>query len=150
DADGSNARMINDGQSVAWNHHWSPDGERLAFTGDDPSGHHAVFVMNADGTDRDQVTHVPLDEGAAQWPVWSYDGRKLAVQVNGKEHKSHIWVVDASTGDAQKLATHSEPYLDETPSWFPDGKHIAFQSNRTGRMEVWIMKSDGTDLKQIT
>jgi Tol biopolymer transport system component len=151
---GSNAKQINDGASVAWNSHWSPDGKRLAFTGrNEPGGGLAVFVMNADGSERRQVTHLAPEEGRAQWPAWSPDGNRLAIQVNDsdpKAHTSHIWIVDFSTGDARKLATHSQPYLDETPSWFPDGKRIAFQSDRTGRMEVWVMNADGSGQRQVT
>jgi len=59
-------------------------------------------------------------------------------------------VIDVASGKAIKLAPHDRAYLDETPSWFPDGKHIAFQSDRTGRMEIWIMNDDGTNASQIT
>jgi TolB protein len=151
-ADGSNAKQINDGASIAWNSHWSPDGKRIAFTGrPDSSDGLAVFVMNSDGSGRRQVTHFAPGEGRAQWPVWSPDGRELAIQANDIEaHSCHIWIVDASTGGARKLAAHGEPYLDETPSWFPDGKRIAFQSNRTGRMEVWVMNTDGSGQRQVT
>ena len=151
--DGSNAKRINDGASIAWNVHWSPDGKRLAFTGRpaDSGDGLAVFVMNADGSGRRQVTHFAPADGRAQWPVWSPDGRELAIQVNDLEARScHIWIVDAATGKARKLAAHAEPYLDETPSWFPDGKRVAFQSNRTGRMEVWVMNVDGSGQRQVT
>jgi TolB protein len=151
--DGSHAQAITDGSSIAWNNHWSPDGKSIAFTGrDQPDRELAVFVMNADGTGRRQVTKVPPEEGGAQWPVWSPDGRSLAVQVNNRRHKgsAHVWIVNVATGEGQKLAAHDRAYLDETPSWFPDGKRIAFQSNRTGRMEVWVMNADGTDPRQIT
>jgi TolB protein len=151
--DGSNPKEITDGSSVAWNSHWSPDGKQIAFTSrNDPKGELAVFVMNADGSARRQVTHVPPEEGGAQWPVWSPNGRQLAVQANSRTQKgsAHIWIVDVQTGEAHKLAAHMESYLDETPSWFPDGKRIAFQSNRTGKMEVWVMNADGSGAKQVT
>jgi TolB protein len=151
--DGSNAQAITDGSSIAWNNHWSPDGKRIAFTGrNEPDGELTVFVMNADGTNRFQVAKIPPKEGGAQWPVWSPSGVNLAVQVNSRLEKgsAHIWLVGVKFGDKIKLAAHDRAYLDETPSWFPDGKRLAFQSNRTGRMEVWVMKYDGTGAQQVT
>jgi TolB protein len=151
--DGSNAQPITDGSSIAWNSHWSPDGKRIAFTGrNEPKGELAVFVMNADGSASHQVTHIAAEEGGAQWPVWSPDGRQIAIQVNKRTQKnsSHIWVVNVVTGEAHLLAAHDQPYVDETPSWFPDGKRIAFQSNRTGRMEIWVMNVDGSGQRQVT
>jgi TolB protein len=150
--DGSKARQAPTGSPIAWNNHWSPDGKRIAFTGrGDASGKLAVFVMKANGSERRQVTHLTPEEGAAQWPVWSPDGRRLAIQVNvHKTHTACIWVVDVASGEAKKLAAHEQPYLDETPSWFPDGKRIAFQSDRTGRMEVWVMNADGSGPRQVT
>ena len=151
--DGSNAQQITDGSSIAWNSHWSPDGERIAFTGrNDPKSELGIFVMNTDGAERHKVTNIAADEGGAQWPVWSPDGRLLAIQVNNRKQKNsaHIWIVDAVTSEARKLAAHDQPYVDETPSWFPDGKRIAYQSNRTGRMEIWVMNVDGSGQRQVT
>ena len=66
------------------------------------------------------------------------------------ENTAHIWVIDVKSGAATKLNPHSTPYLDETPSWFPDGKRIAFQSDRSGRMEIWTMNADGSGAVQVT
>ncbi len=146
-------QQITDGSSSAWNTHWSPDGKWLAFTGrQEPQSELAIFVMNAAGLERRQLTHIASEEGAAQWPVWSPDGKQVAVQVNSRSSKNsaYIWIAEVATGEARKLGVHGETFLDETPSWFPDGKRIAFQSNRTGQMEIWIMNVDGSGRTQVT
>ena len=154
--DGSDARQITDGSSVAWNPDWSPDGKRIAFTSrNDPKSLVAVFIINDDGLGRHQASHVPPEEsgarGGAQCAVWSPDGWLLALQVNNLNSKTaHLWLVDVVTGEGRKLGAHDQPYVDETPSWFPDGKRIAFQSNRTGKMEVWVMNADGSGQRQVT
>ncbi len=150
-ADGSAPRIVAGGRTTAWNPAWSPDSKRIAYTYGDSSRVLQVHLVNADGTGDRAVTHVPREEGSAQVPAWSFDGQRLAVQVsNGRSRSGHIWVVDLKTGHAQKLAPHAEPYLDEGPAWFPNGARIAFQTNRSGRMEIWIMKDDGSELRQLT
>jgi Tol biopolymer transport system component len=93
---------------------WPPDGKRIAFTSrNDPKGELAIFAMNADGTCQRQVSHFEPEAGNAQWPVWSPDGRQLAIPVNRlKKNYAQIWVVDVQTGDAHKLAAYDQPYLD--------------------------------------
>ena len=149
DVDGANPQQLTDGTSVAWNLRWSPDGKRIAFSGKDGAGVLHVFVMNSDGSGLRQLTHLPSEEGRAQVPDWSADGKQIAFQANYAQ-TCHIWIADVTTGDARKLAAHTAAYLDEVPAWFPDGKRIAFQSNRTGRMEIWVMNADGTDPHQVT
>ncbi|MGH9317090.1 MAG: hypothetical protein ACRD1P_08290 [Thermoanaerobaculia bacterium] len=150
DLDGGNARQLTDGSGVVWGVRWSRDGKQIAFGDRDSQGLLHVYAINADGSGRRQVTHFPASDGNAQMPSWSPDNRMLAVQATAKDQPGHIWIVDAATGDAKKLAAHSEPYADEVPAWFPDGKRIAFQSNRTGHMEIWVMNADGSGQRQVT
>jgi TolB protein len=150
DLDGSEVRQLTDGSGVVWGSRWSPDGGRIAFADYDSNHVLQVHVMNADGSDRRQVTHFAPSDGSAQMPAWSPDGVKLAVQSGAKGKPAHIWVLDVSTGAAQKLGAHDSPYQDEVPAWFSDGKRIAFQSDRTGKMEVWVMNADGSAQRQVT
>jgi Tol biopolymer transport system component len=146
-------RQLTGNDATVWTGWWSPDGEQIAYASEDAAKELHVWAMHANGSNQRQITHVAAAEGRAQWPVWSPDSRQLAIQVgrySKAENTSHIWVVNLTTGLAAKLAAHDQPFLDETPAWFPDGKHIAFQSNRSGRMAIWTMKSDGTELRQVT
>jgi TolB protein len=149
--DGSAVKQLTDGSSIAWNAQWSPDGRQVAYTGRDTRGVLHVFVMNADGSGQRQLTHVPPDEGEAQVPAWSPDGHQIALQTTPAKGKpGHLWIADAETGVARKVAAHVEPYVDEVPAWFPDGTRLAFQSNRTQRMEIWVMNTNGSGARQIT
>ena len=154
--DGSNVRKLSKLPSASFNAVYSPDQTMIAFARADSTRQLQVWLMNADGSGERQLTRFATEEGSPQWPAWSPDGTKLAIQ-SGRynrqmpsENTAHIWVVDVKSGATTRLNSHNAPYLDETPSWFPDGKRIAFQSDRSGRMEVWVMNADGTGAVQVT
>jgi TolB protein len=146
---GGDARQLTDGKSPAWNYRWSPDGKKIAFTGKSAEGPLAVFVVNADGSGLTQVTRLAADQGGAQVPDWSSDGKRLTFQVTRKD-SGDVWVVNADGTAARNILARAERSHDEGPRWFPDGTRVAFQSDRTGRFEVWVVNVDGTGLKQIT
>ena len=153
--DGSEARAITDSSTGYFNLAWSPDDRLLAVTRRDSAGLQ-VWVMAPDGTGARAVTHFEAAAGRPQWPAWSPDGHKIAVQSgtydrqNPAKSTAHIWVIDVETGAATRLAPHARPYLDETPSWLADGKHIVFQSTRAGPFDLWVMRSDGTGARRLT
>jgi TolB protein len=153
--EGMNPRAVVSGQGMVFNGTWSPDGKRIAYARSDSMRDMQMWLVNADGTGRKQITRFSGADGHPQWPSWSPDGKWIAVQSgvysqDRATNTAHIWLINVETGEAKKLASHDRPYLDETPSFFPDGKRIAFQSDRTGRMEVWVMNVDGTEARQVT
>ena len=156
DRDGAHARALSDSASGFFNIAWSPDDRRIAVTHRDSLGDLQIWSIDADGGGTRALTRFTKADGRPQWPAWSPDGRTIAIQSGNYDRQhpetntSHIWVIDVASGHATRLAPHAEPRLDETPSWYPDGKHIAFQSDRTGRFEVWRMNADGTGQRQLT
>jgi TolB protein len=151
DAKGRAPRQVTDDSLTVWRGVWSPNGRELAYTVSKKSGM-SVWVMTEDGSNPHQVTHLTPEEGRAQMPAWHPDSHQLAFQANAPspKGKSTLWVVDLQTTGAREILPHTTAYLDETPSWFSDGNRLAFQSNRSGRMEIWTVNSDGSDLQQVT
>jgi Tol biopolymer transport system component len=145
------ARQLTDDSHTVWLGVWSPDATRIAYTASDKSGI-AVWVMNVDGSNPHRVTHLTAAEGRAQMPAWSPDSQQLAFQASSStaKGKSTIWIIDLRTGGEREILPHSSIFLDETPSWFSDGVSLAFQSNRSGRMQIWTVNANGTGLRQIT
>jgi TolB protein len=149
DIDQRSARQLTDDSHNVWKGVWSPDAKRIAYTVSDKSGM-AVWVMNADGSKPHRVTHLTAAEGRAQMPAWSPDSQELAFQANAGAGKSTVWVIDLRTGGEREILPHATNVLDETPSWFSDGDRVAFQSNRSGRMQIWTVKANGRELRQVT
>ena len=155
-ADGTDARAVTDTSSGYFNLAWSPDDHMIAAARRDAAGALQVWVMNADGSGARALTRFAKEDGRPQWPAWSPDGRRIAVQsgvydrANPAKSVAHVWVIDVASGAARKLAPHDPPWLDETPSWLADGKRLAFQSTRSGRFEIWVMNADGSGPRQLT
>jgi TolB protein len=140
--DGSGQRNLGRGMQPAW----SPDGKSIAFAVGGPR----INVMTVDGLDRRQVSQ---GGGAHEMPAWSPDGRRIAYQaslprVNGKAN-AEVRVVNADgTGDVP-IGVHAAAYLDEAPSWFPDGQRLAIQSDRDGTMAIYVIDLNGKVLARI-
>src|SRR4051812_39847913 len=63
-------------------------------------------------------------------------------------NKWQIHVIDAVTGEKKQLSDNTAS--DVYPTWSPDGKHIAFVSNRKGnQQQLWTMKADGTGAQPV-
>ncbi len=155
DVDGRRARALTDSTAGWFNIAWSPDDRRLAVSHLDSTGAMQVWVMEVASGHAEPLTGFAASEGRPQWPTWSPDGKRVAVQSGhyDREHpeknEADVWIVEVASHHAAKLGTRTGVWMDETPAWSPDGKRIVFQSTRTGRFEIWSAKVDGTDARQV-
>jgi TolB protein len=62
---------------------------------------------------------------------------------------TEIFIIDPDTGDARNL-TRSPRSQERYPSWSPDGKRVAFNSDRDGTHNLYVIGADGTGLRQLT
>jgi Tol biopolymer transport system component len=137
---------------------WSPDGSKIAFVLTWAGGVDLdIFVMNADGSGLFQLTNHP---GVDTDPTWSPDGTKIAFTSNrdsyirrgtgrpGRVSIFEIYVVNHDGTGLTRLTGSTS--WDTSPAWSPDGKQLAFQSNRDGNVEIYAMESDGSNQRRLT
>jgi Tol biopolymer transport system component len=79
-------------------------------------------------------------------PQVSPDGKLVAYvvsEVDREKNKSNsdVWLVPVAGGEPKRLTI--SPGSDSHPRWSPDGKSIAFVSDRSGSSQVWILPMDG-------
>jgi Tol biopolymer transport system component len=134
--------------------------DTIAFTVN-RDGHQEIWVMDADGSNRAQLTETGepgADAGGSSLPAWSPDGTRIAYASSGEtldedQDELEIYVMNADGSEPRRLT--SDHILDATPEWSPDGDRIAFahmpgfgKSNADG--VIVVMDAAGNGRVEIT
>src|SRR5580765_5133577 len=123
----------------------SADASAIAFTVT-TGGVSSIWTMAPDGTNPGAVPGQPAASNTA--PAVSPDGTQVAITSTPSGGTSDIWVMDVAGGGLTQLTT--DPGNDSNPAWSSDGKTIAFQSDRAGNLDVWLMNPDGSSQSDLT
>jgi len=113
---------------------WSPDGAQIAFVSS-RTGSPQIYVMNSDGSGQRRLT---MAGGYNSTPDFGPNG--LVVFAGMDEAHSDIFTVDLQ-GNIARITQDQGSNKD--PTFSPDGRHIAFVSNRDGKSRIWISTADG-------
>ena len=114
---------------------WSSDGHTVVYAAGRPLN---LYATSADGNGPERRL---TTSGNMQWPgSFSPDGRTLAFVETDPQSGSDIWVLplgpDGTPGTPRALV--STPFNDSAPMISPDGRWLAYQSNESGRYEVYV------------
>jgi TolB protein len=129
---------------------------RIAFMKQDSAEHWQTWVANQDLSNQVKLTSESANSG---WAVWNPGGTKLAFDSDradpNPDDPNLINDVFKMNPDGTGLVKLTHSGFNGDPGWSPDGKHIAFGSDRrngagTGREDIYIMRSDGSHARRVT
>jgi Tol biopolymer transport system component len=118
---------------------WSPDGTRIAFAST-RDGNAEIYVMQADGTRPQRLTHRPESDIA---PVWSPDGTRIAFEQRLSRAVSIIYVMAADGSNLTRLADGIRPV------WSPNGTQLIFSDSIQSDAEIHLINADGSDERYL-
>jgi TolB protein len=151
DADGSHVKQLTHELGYDGGPFWSYDGEKIVYRAEHPNtpeqikdytdlrsrglirpGNLELWVMNADGSNKHQVTH----NGAANFgPYWLPDGKRIIFASNVDNTKDpagfDLYIVNEDGTGLERITYY--PGFDAFPMFSSDGKHLVWASNRNGR-----------------
>ena len=154
-ADG-HPRVSADGRLVYFNSNRSSDPASFALGTMDRSHNHEIYTMTLEGGDVRRITE--LDDWDT-YPVPSPDGSQLLwrrIHPSGGKSESgrnsEVFWMNLKTGETRNV-TASQAY-DGWPAWSPDGRRIAFASNRANAafegFDIYVANPDGSNATRVT
>ncbi len=126
-------------EGIAWTH----NSKSLIFSNDSGGGAQLFEIPLANG----KVRKLPFGD-AALWPAISPAGDRAAYGLFSRN--INIWRQDLSKADGLPVKLISSTREQASPQFSPDGRHIVFESTRSGWREIWMIDADGSNPVQLT
>lgn len=153
-SDGSGLKRLTDNSGSDNDPDFSPDGGLIAFKstrahrGDSIDEFldkdYEIFLMDTNGTVISQLTNDTLSDHD---PDFSPDGTEIAFLRVQPDQSSDVWIMNSDGSNQKNLTMQGDCWY---TSWIMDGEYIAYCSSITQNVDIFIMKSDGTEKAQVT
>jgi Tol biopolymer transport system component len=127
---------------------WSPDGQNIVFSSN-RDGRLNMYVLDKDGRNLRQITKDADRQNYGA--VWAPNGNTIAyVSTGDLPSQTDIYTLDLDSAGLTPINITNNPHHNSNPVWSPDGTQILFVSNRDGNHELYIVNSDGSNVRRIT
>jgi dipeptidyl aminopeptidase/acylaminoacyl peptidase len=125
----------------------SPDGERVAFSWN-RTGRWEIYELALD--EADAPRQLTSGQGSKCAPRYAPDGQRLAYALDLDGSESYdLWLHDPESDRHVNLTSDAEGALQPGFRWSPDGSHLAFCSNRSGRFDTYVMPVAGGPARRV-
>jgi TolB protein len=147
DRDGANLLPITSYKSLTLSPTVAPDG-RVAFV-TYKGGAPEIWGQRTVGGPHVRLYPLnPKTESHCFCPVWSPDGKRLALVEGDRRGNTDIVVLDVATSKVRRITDSN--CINTDPSWNPAGTQLAFTSDREGNPQVYLMEEDGSNVRRLT
>ncbi|HEY2017997.1 MAG TPA: protein kinase, partial [Bryobacteraceae bacterium] len=123
---------------------WTPDSREILFQEGTPTSSGAIFRVTPDGKGKMQKIS---GLGYTSGPIAISRNGRLAFSRGGID--ADVWRYDLKGGEPPRKLIASTAW-DSSGEYSPDGRRIAFESNRSGSREIWVCDAEGGNPVQIT
>ena len=144
DQDGANVRTLTSGKDLVLTPRFSPNKQEvtyMAFDGDVPS----VYLLQLETGQREKVGNFP---GITIAPRFSPDGQKVVLSLLQDNGSANLYTMDLRSRNVTRLTNSSA--IDTSASYSPDGSQIAFESDRGGKQQIYVMAAGGSEPNRIS
>jgi TolB protein len=146
DANGDNQRAATRWGTITTFPSWDPDASGLVLTTYRYRNRPWIYSLRRNGQPSGRLFQSLPDSTRFYRAVYDPTGAQLAV-VGSVDGVSQIFTA-TNSGGLKRLT--KDRYIEVGPTWSPDGRQIAFVSDRTGAPQIYVMNADGSNMRRLT